>query len=335
VALTFKKIAKLSTNELVLYYNASMQKQFEVADEYARNRKRNNDLQLRINPSSLPCCPILNTFHAVALLRATETTTGLGSGFGSTYSGLGSTRHEICQQFLGRAGRIYGDWHCPRCGSIRYASLYKQCSCGEFPLYREMRFTHEYNGRTVKSFKLDGIFKDSKGKLWVMDYKFVMPYRLMGKGLKELPTKKNRRQVLDYVHTLRLKGGKFSKIEGYILLYVAFDKVILEGGNGYHSVQRKVSQKATKRYAKYLNREYSNLLLARRAAKAVVGKELEKGTVKELVARKPCTDFDHYTATIHDQYNPCPYAEDGSCFKQGFVKRLHHDLKLLSAAQSS
>lgn len=332
MALTFKKIARLSTNELVIYYNSSMQASIEVADTYARNRKKNQDLELRINPSSLPCCPILNTFAAVSLLRATDTTTAQASGFGNTYAGLGSIRHEVCQQFLGRSGRIYGDWWCPRCGKVQRQSLYKLCKCGEFPLYQEMRFTHTYKGKTVKSFKPDGIFIDSKRRLWVLDYKFVTGHKVTKTKVKDLPARGNRKQVLDYVHTLRLLDGKFKDVAGYILLYVAFDQVMLESGFGYHVVQRRVSKTATRKYAKKLESEYRKLLLSRKAAHAVVDKVIPLELVKQLVENKPCRSFEHYQETMHNQYSPCPYALNGECFKPKFVKQLNKDLKALSCA---
>ena len=330
MALTFKKIAKLSTNELVTYYNTSMLKPIDVADGYLRARKRNGDFAFRLNPSSLPCCPILNTFAAVDIARAQENAMAKANGMLSTYADMGSIRHEVCQQFLGRAGRMYGDWHCRSCGKTRKASLYKLCECGEVPFYNEMRFEHTYKGRVVKSFKPDGIFKDSKGRLWVVDYKFKTRFKFLPGQIKGLPLKNNRRQVLDYVHTLRLLGGKFKNVRGYILLYIAFDKVVLEGGYDYHPVQRKVSKASTAKYAKTLEGEYRRLFITRRAAKAVVNKEVNREIVVELVKNKPCANHEQYMADLHNQYEPCPYAESGQCFKKSFVKTLHTDLRALS-----
>lgn len=330
MALTFKKIAKLSSCELITYYNSAMTKQLDVADGYARNRKRTGDFAFRLNPSNLPCCPILNTFAAVGLLRATEETMTTANGMLTTYGEMGSIRHEVCQQFLGRAGQIYGDWFCPACKNTVKQSLYKICKCGEIPFYKEMRFEHTYKGRVVKSFKLDGLFKDSKGNLWVIDYKFKTRPNFFPNQIKKLPVKNNRSQVLDYVHTLRLLGGKFAKVRGYILLYVAFDKVVLEGGYDYHPVQRRVSLKATKSYAKKLEGEYKRLFITRLAAKRVVGKEVDREIAVKLVENKPCGNHAQYMAIMYNQYEPCPYGENGSCFKPGFVKTLYKDLKALS-----
>lgn len=330
MALTFKKIAKLSTSELVTYYNAAMTKQIDVADDYARNRKRNGDFAFRLNPSSLPCCPILNTFAAVGLLRASETTMTTANGMLTTYGEMGSIRHAVCQQFLGRAGRIYGDWYCPSCRTTVKQSLFKLCKCGEIPFYQEMRFEHTYKGRVVKSFKPDGIFKDSKGRLWVIDYKFKTRPKFYPSQIKSLPLKENRTQVLDYVHTLRMLGGKFKNVRGYILLYIAFDKVILEGGYDYHPVQRSVSRAATAKYRKTLDREYRRLFVTRRAAKAVIDKDVDREIVIELVKNKPCANHEQYMKVMHNKYSPCPYAESGECFKSRFVKTLHTDLRELS-----
>lgn len=308
----FKKVSSAG-DELVDYYMETMTSPTEFPDAYKVAKVRSGDTLLRLNPSNgLHCCPIRETVNAHSLLTATEDQTCESTGTGETYGALGSIRHEVCQQYLGRGGRIYGDWWCPRCEKMAHQqTLYKKCKCGAHTQYREMRFEHTHKGEVVKSFKIDSIYKAKDGSLWVIDYKFTSGHNLWKDNIKKLPKLGNVTQITDYVHTLRDLGGKFKGVKGWVLFYIGFESVFLNRPGTHKVVRKEVPFASTEKYIQRLrDRGYTRLLITRKAAKKLAaGTPLSKENIQKMLAVKPCKSREWYEDNMHDQYNPCPWAE--------------------------
>lgn len=318
-----------NTDEMVVYMRHCMSQDYEYADGYKIAKWKSRDLDLRINPSTnLPFCPILNTYKALELFAAGPRSVGKSAGVLDTFAGVGSIRHELCQNYMGRGKQFLGNWRCPACNHVMKFCTYRLCTkCGMPPNYEEIRLEASYKGHVVKSLKMDGIFIDKDKQLWIMDFKFVQRHRFSSwRGRKpNFPDKKHVKQIRDYVHTLReLRPDLADRVKGYRILYVPFDEI--GSIRTFHVHKRTVSHsvKTAQRYRKWVRRSYKRLILMRQIVGEWWSLGVEIEGVKAMVSSKPCASIEEYEESLHDQYNPCPYAADGSCFasRQKFVKRL-------------
>jgi hypothetical protein len=160
-------------------------------------------------------------------------------------------------------------------------------------LYEEftvLLFTH-VSGHT------DGLFKDSKGRWWVVDYK-TCSVRIINNQKFEptLPYSKNVAQIQAYVVMLEETFG--IKIEGWLLNYIARDKpsVYKVCGATMSDADKEAVYQTIYKY----DRQYDRVL-----------KLKSKKQLDYLVRHKLCRDRDHYIADVKG-FKACPL--EAVCF---------------------
>lgn len=163
---------------------------------------------LYLRPSQLPFCP-LSLFIQVSSLGMYRHLDMRGE----YYTSVGTTVHEVMQNFLCRSGRYLADYTCRECGK-RYPMSYTPHCC-DFPTkYDEV--TIDYKG--VQG-HIDAIFKDNKGKLWILDFKTTS---IKSAKIKEKnPGIVYREQIEVYAVLVELQYG--IKIEGIMDAFIVRD----------------------------------------------------------------------------------------------------------------
>lgn len=259
----------------------------------------------RLRVSSFPYC---GTRHAYERLTAHERVpmTDFGSLY---YTSIGTQAHEVIQTILGMRGKIYGDWKCA-CGSGRKFSAKSKCpKCGKEMQYEEL---------TVKAFKnvsghLDGIWKDSEGRYWLIDYK-TSSVRVISsqKTNPTLPYHHNVHQIKAYCALVEKTHD--IEIAGWILMYVARDNPMVFSKPVGKFMNSKAKTRELKKIKGY-DRDWSRVI------------EAEKfSDLMEIVDDKPCESLEDYGHKFGDSLNPCPLARSGICFQP---KRLKKTLKIV------
>lgn len=155
---------------------------------------------LSLRPSAMPLCP-MNIFVTRAMFGI-YTPVEFSMAY---YTRVGSTVHEVLQNFLCQSGKFLADYYCRECETWHRMSYKWEC-CG-FPCeYHEV----EINYKGVVG-HIDAIYRDDKGKLWILDFKTT--------SVEQAPKKKTdpgdayREQVETYAVLTELQYG--IKIEGY------------------------------------------------------------------------------------------------------------------------
>ena len=173
--------------------------------EFTDGKRTRNIPENRANelhPSSFPYCAL---WHAHDIFEnGGIPTTQEEDYYGQYYTGLGSFKHELMQDWLGKGGKILGNWKCKKyhdkkkpCKGKRKFDFYKPCpKCKGEMNYEELavkygRHTHGH---------LDGIF-EYKGKYYIIDYKTAGQYKLFqhksGRA-KVFPLAYNKAQIESY-----------------------------------------------------------------------------------------------------------------------------------------
>lgn len=289
--MTSKQIAKVRPIAAVLkefegYYKES------VAKKYPDLRVREE----RLRVSGFPYCALK---HAYKRLTAHEVVNDTDMS-GYYYVEVGTVAHSIIQEFLGRNGKMYGQWKCldKACKGFRALSCRNVC-----PVCKGRM---EYEELTVTAFKnvsghIDGVYKDAQGKYWIIDYKTCSVRIIDSQGVnRTLPYGHNMAQIRAYVALIEECFD--IKIAGWILLYVARDSpmTVLKAEGAY------MSQAAKAKYLRRIQRwdsEWDEVLAI---------KDLQD--LKAVVAKKPCKDKDFYDKH-YESYNPCPLSRGELCFQ--------------------
>lgn len=194
------------------YFVSSMKKELPVLEDRLR----------RLRVSSFPYCGLKDAYNRLIDHKETHVSSGM-----EFYTGTGTTAHTVFQRWLGCSERIYGAWKCrsKKCNPKNKITV----EFGNSSVCPKCKGEMEYEEFTVKYGKnltghLDGVYKDSNGKYWVIDYK-TSSVRMIRRHDQEpdpiFPYTKNRVQILSYCALIE---NHFDiKIEGWILLYVARD----------------------------------------------------------------------------------------------------------------
>ena len=129
------------------------------------------------------------------------------------YVSVGHAVHEVMQRCLAGSGRFIADYECKECGK-KYP-LSRKYECCDFPTkYEEVSI----NYKGIQG-HIDGIFVDSTGRVWIIDYKTCS---VSGAGQKEKnPPKSYRRQVRAYAYLLWKQYG--IKVVGCMLVFLPRD----------------------------------------------------------------------------------------------------------------
>lgn len=261
----------------------------------------------RLRVSSFPYCPLK---HAYKRLTQHETAPETDME-GMYYTSVGTVTHEIIQDFVGRGGKMYGQWKCSdkACAGFRALSSKNICpKCGSRMLYEEL---------TVRAYKnvsghIDGVWRDPDGKYWIVDYKTCSARIIESQHIRRtLPYSHNKAQIRAYC---ALVERNFSiKIAGWILMYVARDSPtkVMRAEGAY------MSEESKKKYLANIrkwDRQWDEVL--------------EIKSLKQLLAikeAKPCTDHEFYDKH-YETFTPCPLSKGGVCFQP---KRLNELLRLV------
>lgn len=163
---------------------------------------------LYLRPSQMPFCAV--QFFVNHAMRGL---TGHLDMAGAYYTSVGTTVHEVLQNFLCRSGRLLADYHCKECGTWHRMSYKYEC-CDVPTQYHEALI--DYKG--VKG-HIDAIYRDKKGKLWILDFKTTSVAGAASK--KKNPGIVYIEQIEVYGVLLELQYG--IKIEGIMDAFILRD----------------------------------------------------------------------------------------------------------------
>ncbi len=163
---------------------------------------------LSLRPSQMPLCPMKMFVNRATYGMWTPMEFGM-----AYYTKVGTTVHEILQNFLCQSGRFLANYKCRECHKW-YKMSYKWECCG-FPCeYHEV----DINYKGVVG-HIDAIYKDDQGRLWILDFKTT--------SVAQAPKKKRdpgvvyREQVETYAVLTELQHK--IKIAGYSDAFVVRD----------------------------------------------------------------------------------------------------------------
>lgn len=270
--------------ELSGYYDQSLAR--ELPDLEAREEK------LRV--SGFPYCGLKSAYEKMADIKNAEQKSAFSKVY---YTTVGTAAHTALQRWLGTNGRIWGDWKCYKCKhEVKFSN------CRTCP---KCKHEMEYEEFTVRAFRnvsghLDGVYEDSRGKFWVIDYKTssckaIYAHRKSPEPF--FPYAKNRVQIMSYCglieHTYDIK------IEGWALLYISRDDPLRTFeivGDRISDTQKASVMKKIKSY----DRQYG-----------VVQNLCSVDDIDYLIERKTCKTVEFYNEFMKG-FNGCPL--EALCF---------------------
>lgn len=230
-------------NTFASLFSRAMDQQIQVVDQYTLEKYKNGHQFIKLYPSSMPSCSCSLLVAAVKWVVGynqfvTNGTLPLttSNAWGETYGTMGSIRHTISQRYTGLTGRIIGNWSCP-CGGKRSFTTHLPCpKCGSLMTYEEINVQlwsqkPKSSGMTGKypvlSAKIDAVFVDDDEVLWIGDYKFKTSRGFDKQAREKLPQPVHALQVGIYTALFRnvFKKSRLRDVNGWILLYVAFDEL--------------------------------------------------------------------------------------------------------------
>lgn len=179
----------------------------EAQDLFMADRRDASRIKF-LRPSQLPfCAPGFFVAHASLGMVSTM------DFMGSFYTTVGTAVHEVMQRFLSPSGRFLADWKCRICGRKRKLSTKSEC-CDFTMDYHEIKIDH----KGVVG-HIDAVFKDSKGRYWILDFKTCT---IAGSGYKKSsPGAAYMEQVETYAYMLWKQYG--IKVEGVMLMFIPRD----------------------------------------------------------------------------------------------------------------
>jgi hypothetical protein len=224
------------------------------------------------------------------------------------YTGVGIIAHAAVQHSLGYGRQMFGNWTCsePGCRGSRTFSNNNRCpACRSVMTYHEflldLRHIYPYLSRAL----LDGVFRDSKGHYYVVDYKTTNIKTAQAKGKdSHLPYIANVAQIKAYCALIELRFR--IEIKGWILHYIARDspiKIHKTIGDTITTKEKKLILSKIQTY----NDDYIKVMNC-----------TSYNTVKELYNTKPCKTVEQYQEE-YQGYGGCPLAH--ICFEPKMVKK--------------
>jgi hypothetical protein len=260
-------------------------------------RQRDNLLKRdgELHPSSFPFCGLRHAYERFTR----EDDPIVHQNFGSDYFlSAGHVFHAALQKWLGRSGKMLGNWYCPKCKHLHKHQATPEacvkCKCPDLE-YQELGGTW---GKHVH-WHSDGVFKTKD--LWVVDYKSTSVHAIEKhfKTKSVFPYVRNRFQIESYVPLL--EDLLETKIAGWLLVYAARDnpnhmyKTVVVGGQ-VDAERREVLRDRLVQADKDFG-------------VALQVKEKPVRVFKRLKETKLCDSRDFYNDFIHDQYDPCPLSK--------------------------
>jgi hypothetical protein len=187
--------------DFVALYQKTMDEQIVV-------EKSDPSRVLYLRPSQMPFCAV--QFFINRSLNGLYTNLDMA---GAYYTSVGTTVHEVMQNFLCRSGRLLADYHCRECDTWHRMSYRHEC-CGFPTQYHEARI--DYRG--IKG-HIDAVYKDKQGRLWILDFKTTSIAGAASK--KKNPGIVYIEQIETYAVLFELQYGL--KIEGIMDAFIMRD----------------------------------------------------------------------------------------------------------------
>lgn len=256
--------------------------------------------QIRLRASSLPTCSLL-TLEKM-LLNETETEEAMMD----YYCSVGTTVHSHLQKWIGKSGKIYGDWLCKNCNYTHKNTLVHICpNCTHHMEYVELEI--EYN---IFSGHIDGLIQQKNGKFIVYDFKTSSTKHIYAK--KYIPVAKHLIQVCAYAAVLR-KVHQMD-IESVSIMYIARDNPTL------------IAEFNLKFTDDILDFTLDFLKNQIKGFKSAV-KSVESGDIKHAIKYKMCSSINEYKEEVEKffTYDPCPLCK--ICFDKNALLEHFNDIK--------
>lgn len=288
-----------------------------------------------LHPSSFPFCGLRYATELVAS-EGDASTFNMSANM-EYYCAVGTVAHLVFQKHMrltkgnGRDNSVViGDWTCPSCGYKNKFRPYHTCKkckspsiTGEVGRLSGDEISVQLGSRTTGH--ADDVIKIDN-RYWVIDYKTssvraVANYKRFNRGL---PYKHNVSQIKSYAKLIERKYN--IKISGWFLLYAARDTPMSEiaicGGEITDDIRETLNAEL-ETADKMFETVRTYVAPAVNTGKPLLNgdKERIKKLSKRLIKNKLCSCEAHYSEDIKDQYDPCPLAESGICFKPDVLKR--------------
>lgn len=171
-----------------------------------------NKRPIRLRASGLPSCSL----HFLEKMLTDEFETE--EAMMDYYCSVGTAVHTHLQKWMGKTGKIYGDWKCNSCNhTVKNSVKYKCPKCKIMMEYVELEV--DYN---IFSGHIDGLLKLPGNKYIVFDYKTTSSRNIYQK--KFIPVAKHLMQVAAYGAILKKQGYD---IDSLSVVYVARDNPTL------------------------------------------------------------------------------------------------------------
>ena len=186
----------------------------EIYDDAVTLYKQDQSRLYNLRCSQLPYCPRSVLLDHLTYGRHRPMPMSM-----AYYTKVGTTVHEVMQSYLAMSGRFLADYHCKVCGK-KYPFSHKHECCGTPTTYYEVTIdVGTKKGVLGIQGHIDGIFKDSKGNYWIVDFKTTSIAGVKGK-LRN-PGDGYIRQIRAYAVLLR-KQYKV-KVKGVMLVFIPRD----------------------------------------------------------------------------------------------------------------
>lgn len=317
------------TDPFLDYLNSSLRHSVLAVDDYRLRKAHGNKKYVTLSPSlPLDCAA---TAYVEGLQRQVDIhllskqvlpVAEACYNDGTVRSAIGTVRHSLIQQFAGLGGKILGDWECA-CGTKRFGR-YKACAqSGCQTQYKEIGFQYSYKKRVRMTGKIDGLWEDTDGNLWLIDYKFVNEWKLV--GVRKKPDAGYRRQMSRYMVAFR---KRFKNLVGYKLVYQNSAEPMPSHKNTYVDSVR-VYPDELEQMVTDLHKELDKRAVGADAAvETVKAGVLDKETIRLIKQHKTCKNREFYENNVKTPFYECPLADMclgnklGKALKQQFAVTL-------------
>lgn len=280
-----------------------------IDDNIKGTKKRHaGNRAYELHPSSFPYCG-LQHWYTIMKDGGVDEWQELDF-YGEFYTSNGTITHELIQEWLGKGGKLLGNWKClnKKCSGTRKFSVYKPC-----PICKGEMEYHELGVKFGKhtTGHLDGLYLvKKKGKYYIIDYKTcgVEAIRKHQSGAEKVfPYLKNVAQIESYCHYVEDNYG--IKVGGWLLVYLTRDAAF----RNYEVVGKKFSGSYKARVIEKCEKSDKHF--------GIAIKERKLKNVKTLIEEKPCDCRATYEKEFHNKYDPCPLEK--VCFKrESLIKEL-------------
>lgn len=183
-------------------------------DEVIMMQKGDKHRLYNLRCSQLPYCPrsVLANYGTRGLHQPVD----LSMAY---YTSVGTTVHTVMQTYLPQLGNFLADYECKECGKKYPLSHVHEC-CGMPTQYEEVTIDiGTVNGKNGIQGHIDGIFKDSKGNYFILDFKTCTSYG--GPQKERNPGENYMRQVKAYA--VLLKKQYKIRVKGVMLVFIPRD----------------------------------------------------------------------------------------------------------------